>query len=139
MCRGLGTNQTWASQSRNSCDRAETPFSVGVGGEEPHTKHEGQLWEGEKRGLWPMQCRMAPHAGGLPGEGEETETGCRVFSPRLGVLTQWPSFWLLPHPPLPRPPGLGSSPTAEVDLWGLSTRNMPASQVRELGGSVVGN
>lgn len=61
------------------------------------------------------------------------------FHGRLDVLTQWPSFWLLPCPPLLRLPGLGSSPTAKGDLWGKSTRNMPGSQVKALGGSVVGN
>lgn len=74
VCRGVGTNQTGGSQGWNCCDRAETPFSVS--GEEPHRELREQLRGGERRGLWPMQRWAVPHAGGLPGEGEEAETGC---------------------------------------------------------------
>lgn len=80
-----------------------------------------------------MQCRMAPHAGGLLGEGAETQTGCRVFrdaSRCFDSVAQLLAVRLLPHTQDPRS---GQSPVAEGDLWGTSTSNLPGLQESEPG------
>lgn len=83
---------------------------------------------------------MAPHAGGLPGEGEETD---RLQGPQgqtLGVFTQWSSFWLLPSSPTPKTPRSGQLSYCRGGLMG-KTHQKPARVAgeTELGGSVGGN
>ena len=91
MCWGVGTNQTRGGlRDGTVVTELRPPSAVGV-----EELHRG--WGAAEGREGPMQCPSVPHAGGLPGEGEETETGCRVFRDHSAPDSAGPvpSFWQL--------------------------------------------